>query len=155
MKLHTALTQAEVRRALGDVQRAGHVTPDIGFMQLDSERSMSRPHGFKIQLGTYDKTSGPTRSRHYKNSGSNGAGDVWAATYDEWGWFIERVFELDPSAIFGPYKSMSELYARWTPLAAERRAADAAARREREARAAARKRVRAAQAELPKWEPCG
>lgn len=148
MKLHTALTHGDVTRALGDVKKAGHVADDVFFVQHDVERSMSRPHGYKIQLGTYDKTSGPTRSRHYKNSGGSGAGDVWAATYDEWGYFIERVFELDPSAIFGKYRSMGELYARWTPLAAEKRAADAAARREREARAAARKRVRVAQAEL-------
>ncbi len=52
------------------------------------------------------------RTRRYKNTGNRGAssgdygscGAVWAATWHEWGWLIQRVFELDPTARWGSLK---------------------------------------------------
>ena len=35
----------------------------------------------------------------------------WAATYDEWGWFLAHVFAADPSAIAGPYKGIDDFHA--------------------------------------------
>lgn len=112
MKLHTTLYYSEVLQAMKTVKERGHVTADIQFVEFEMENSRTHPRGYKIQLGTYDQTSGPTRSRHFKNSGSHGAesgvygGDrVWAATYDEWGWFIAELFTMDPAAKFGHYKT--------------------------------------------------
>jgi hypothetical protein len=112
MKLHTSLSASEVRDALGTAQLAHHVTWDIEFVQFAPERSQSRAHGYKVQLGTYDQTSGPTNSRHYKNSGTSGAGNVWAATYDEWGYFIAEVFKRDPAAKFGQYDGADDFNAK-------------------------------------------
>lgn len=115
MKLHTVLTRAEIHSALSQVKQHGHVTQDIGFVHFDTGNSRTHPARYEIQLGTYNKTSGPGKSRRYKNSGHRGAGAVWAATYDEWGYFINRIFEMDPTAIFGKYKNMGDLRRVWSP----------------------------------------
>jgi hypothetical protein len=111
MKLHSdSLTPKDVHDALNTAKEAGLVADDIFFVQYEQAGSHSRSHGYLIQLGTYDKTSGPTKTRHYKNSGTSGATSgyyaelVYAASYDEWGWFIAYLMAKDPEAIFGPYK---------------------------------------------------
>jgi uncharacterized protein YwbE len=118
MRLHTRLTATEVYSALGQAQLAGKVTSDIRFMVFRQYRSRTHPHGYEVQLGTWDKDSLPSgtvdqhgknmRVRRFKNSGShgahsdNGTGEsVWAATWHEWGWFIASVFAADPGARFG------------------------------------------------------
>lgn len=111
MKLHTTLGYQQITQAMRDVKSRGLVTDDIFFVQFDYEGSRSRPNGWLIQLGTFDKTTGPTNSRHYKNSGQWGAEtNIWAATYDEWGWFIAELFELDPDATFGHYKGINDFH---------------------------------------------
>lgn len=48
--------------------------------------------------------------RHYPNSGGYGALHVgeMAASWTEWGWFIARVFEIDPDARVGDYKGVDD-----------------------------------------------
>jgi hypothetical protein len=113
MMLHTKLTWQDVRQALKDVKNDGHVTDDIFFVKYSTGNSQSHTHRYEIQLGTDDKTTGPTKSRRFKNTGAYGADQVWAATYDEWGYFIQRIFQLDPTAKFGQYTSMADLEAVW------------------------------------------
>ena len=113
MKLHTRLEVPFIYGALHKVKQEGHVTDDIHFVEFDEGRSRTHQYRYEIQLGTYDKTTGPTRSRRFKNTGQYGAGQVWSATYDEWGYFIEQIFRMDPGAKFGPYKNMTDLYAVW------------------------------------------
>lgn len=52
--------------------------------------------------------------RHYPNSGTSGAqsweGQV-AASWAEWGWFLARVFEVDPDARCGDYRSADDFHA--------------------------------------------
>jgi hypothetical protein len=105
MKLHTSLHPSDVQDALNRAKASGNVTPDIEFVEYGVGNSRTHSIRFDIQLGTYDKTSGPTKSRRYKNSGQYGAGSVWAATYDEWGWFMAQVFDRDPGAQFGDRKN--------------------------------------------------
>lgn len=118
MRLHTKLTYAQVYGALRQAKDAGQVTEDVEFIVLADHGSRSRPRAFEVQLGTYDQCSLPAgyrdqygklmRVRRFKNTGSAGAssgvlcGDrVWSATWHEWGWFMARVFALDPGAVFG------------------------------------------------------
>lgn len=111
MKLHTdILTSMNIDEALNRAKEAGKVTRDIYFVQKNGAGSRSRRAGYEIQLGTDDKTSGPTNSRRFKNSGWTGADTVYAATYDEWGWFIAQLFEVDPDAIFGNYKGVEDFH---------------------------------------------
>jgi hypothetical protein len=120
MRLHTKLSHRQVQWALEQAKLDKHVATDIEFVKLEYYGSQSRDHAFEVQLGTYDKTSGPTNSRHYKNSGSYGATseyfhgeNVWAATYDEWGWFIAEIFAMDPKAHWaggGGYESPADFH---------------------------------------------
>lgn len=108
MKLHTKLDIQAVYDSLTVTKARGLMSDDIHFHQFDEQPSKSHPHGFIIQLGTFDQASGPTNSRHYKNTGTRGASSdeqVWAASYDEWGWFIADIFDRDPNASFGHYKT--------------------------------------------------
>jgi hypothetical protein len=117
MKLHTTLTSMEVSQALDRVKRLDLVTPDVHFIQLDGTGSRSRPRGYEIQLGTYDKNSlpegytdqngRPVKTRHFKSKGDDGAStgwyepDIYAASWHEWGWFMAEIFREDPDAIWG------------------------------------------------------
>ena len=100
MKLHTVLTEAQVSNALFRVHVADLVARDVYFTEFTAEPSKSRPNGFRIQLGTDDPDLLGGK-RNYKNSGGYGASNVYAATWYEWGWFIARIFDMDPTAIFG------------------------------------------------------
>lgn len=107
MKLHTKLTEQQVRHALVEAQLRGRVTHDVEFAILAPAGSRSHDHAFEFQLGTDDKYSLPKgyvdRNGHKMNVRrytNNGAG-VYAATWHEWGWFMVEVFDLDPDAMFG------------------------------------------------------
>ena len=115
MRLHTTLEAPEVYAALRRAKDAGKVSFDVDFEVFLWHNSRKNVRAFEIQLGTYDKTTGPTKNRRYKNSGRYGAKNsgrygadstVYAASYDEWGWFIAQVFDADPDATFGPYKGI-------------------------------------------------
>lgn len=109
MKIHSdTLTGADLEGALCAARSAEHITPDVHFVVFGQAGSRSHRAAHEVQLGTYDKTTGPTKSRHYKNSGTHGADSVWAATYDEWGWFLAEVYRRDASAMAGPYKSRDD-----------------------------------------------
>ncbi|MDG6938495.1 MAG: hypothetical protein JRN42_08185 [Nitrososphaerota archaeon] len=107
MKLHTStLTLDDIYDALNSAKKTGRVAEDVFFVQLKKRGSNSRFGGYLIHLGTYEQGSGPTTSRHRKNSGKYGptTDGLWAASYDEWGWFIAGIFDRDPEAIFGQYQ---------------------------------------------------
>jgi hypothetical protein len=106
MKIHTVLTGENLRDLLDQTKAGGQVTADVFFTQLEYQASRSRPNGYLVQLGTYSQWSLRNgRSRHFKNTGNSGADSIWAATWDEWGWFLARVFATDPGAIAGHWKS--------------------------------------------------
>lgn len=108
MKLHSdILTESDVRDALSRAKQRGGVDSLIEFDLLDPRGSRSRKNGFEIRLewlGTKVKGDG----RRWTNTGSYGAntGGTYAATRDEWGWFIAELFDKDENAIFGHYEGM-------------------------------------------------
>lgn len=111
MKLHTNLSRVDIYEALYAAKRKGRVTPDIEFVVMDIAGSRTHRTAYEIQLGTYDKDSLPegTRDQHgkkmrvrrFKNSGHSGAGNVYSATWDEWGWFMREVFDREFDSRFG------------------------------------------------------
>lgn len=123
MRLHTKLDYIGVAYALQQAKRAGYVTGDVMFAGgLKPYGSRTHPGAFEVQLGTYEKDSLPEgyrdqngqrlHVRRFKNTGDSGASsewatgeNIWAATWDEWGWFIAYVFAADPDARFGHYAS--------------------------------------------------
>jgi len=102
MRLHTdMLDRRDVLDALSRARSAGKVTWSVDFTTLDSRGSRKRDHAFEVRL---DAAEGDGHRR--TNSGNRGAGEYFAATYDEWGWFIAALFVMDPDAIFGPYDGL-------------------------------------------------
>ncbi len=61
--------------------------------------SKSRRNAFNVYLGG----SARARSQHW-----DGYDYVKAATYDEWGFFIATLYEIDPNMIAGPYKGIDD-----------------------------------------------
>jgi hypothetical protein len=73
-----------------DLQNAARVA-GVSFERLTT-------HGSRIRHGAYDVLltgSGTTRG----NSGTHGAAYHKAATWDEWGIFLNHLFEEDPEAV--------------------------------------------------------
>lgn len=107
MKLHTnSLTAGDIRGSLTVAKVAGQVSRSVTFNKLEEHGSRSHARAFEVQLGTETKYKGDGRRR--QNSGTNGAQYTYAATWDEWGWFIAEIFEIDPRAKFGPYNGVKD-----------------------------------------------
>lgn len=110
MRLHSdKLTYMDVHAALDKAKAAGKVDRQVQFEMLETKGSRTRQRGFEVQLGWYGvKVKGD--GRRWKNTGNRGADSeyngngCYAATYDEWGWFIKELFTLDPNLVFGHYK---------------------------------------------------
>jgi hypothetical protein len=114
MRLHTRMHEQMVHECLEDVKRQGRIPPGVVFTGFTRHQSRSRPCGYEIQLGAYDRElpdgtadqrGAKMKQRKRQNSGTYGADVLYAATWDEWGWFMAKVFARDPDAVFGPYRS--------------------------------------------------
>lgn len=107
MRLHTnKIEWKDLYNALHAAQATGKVASHISFVTNSEHGSRSHKRAFEIQLGTDTKLPGD--KRRFKNSGTRGASNVYAATYDEWGWFIKELFARDNELTFGHYKSLEE-----------------------------------------------
>jgi hypothetical protein len=92
MKIHTdKLTLADLQEALPDGVYA-HITP---------KGSRSRLHAFDVTLYVLGRDELHTR---LGNSGGYGASGELAATWDEWGIWMDRLYDRDPSVVIGWYR---------------------------------------------------
>lgn len=83
MRIHTELSAMHIINI-------AHAVPGVAIAHIKRHGSRKRKNGIEIRLwGT-----SPRR---------NMAKDGYAATWDEWGYFIERVFRADREAIVGRY----------------------------------------------------
>jgi len=112
MRLHSdILITRDIETALQQCKHDGTVDGFVQFETFDVKKSRSRANGFEIQLGWYG-TKVPGDGRRWKNTGNRGANSeynangVYAATYDEWGYFIAELFRLDADLTFGHYTSL-------------------------------------------------
>lgn len=113
MKIHSDyLTYADVTRAFESTRASGLITPDVGMVQLARDGSRSYHFAYLVQLGTFNRDSRTDgKKRGYKNSGVAGADNrLWAATWEEWGWFISALFALDSDAKIGQYKNAEDFH---------------------------------------------
>lgn len=107
MRIHTKLDSVGVIDALSDAQAAGRVPLHVGFDQFSAHSSRSHPRAYDVHLGTEVKTPGRRRPQ---NSGNPDLRH-WAATYDEWGWFLSALFDVDPEAkVTGVYKNADDFH---------------------------------------------
>lgn len=99
------LTSNDIIEALHRAKATGNVDRQVDFEVLDGRGSRTRKNGYEIRLAWYgEKVKGD--GRRWTNSGTSGSdtGGFYAATYDEWGWFIDELFNADPDMVFGHYK---------------------------------------------------
>lgn len=103
MRLHTnTLTWSSMHEALEAAKTKGHIPQHVVFEACAEYRSRKRAKGIEVKLATYDKEPGD--GRRWTNTGNRGANSeqngegLYAATWDEWGWFLAEVFDADPGA---------------------------------------------------------
>jgi len=104
MRIHTnrwELYETPIREALKAEQAAGRIAGHVTFKQLTRHRSRSHMAAYEIQLEAGERD----RGRRAGNSGSYGAmrpeHDGYAATFDEWGWLLAAIYEIDPDLVVG------------------------------------------------------
>lgn len=121
MKLKSRkITANMVHQALYRLKSRGKIPSDVDFDKFQELPSRYYTYAYQIHIGTRDQLSLPIgyvdqngrkmRVRRRANSGSDGAGALWAATYHEWGWFIAEIFALDPNAVFGDYGNAHDFH---------------------------------------------
>lgn len=95
MRLHTdTLTMSDLYAALPSGVSA-HITP---------KGSRKRARAFEVTLYVHEKDA---LHRHFGNSGGYGASDEVAATWDEWGIWMARLYDIDRDALVGRYRDFS------------------------------------------------
>lgn len=67
---------------------------DLYFATFSDHRSTKRKRAYEVKLVAHDKQPGDGRRK--ANSGNYGAGPDWAATFEEWGYFLKHLFAADP-----------------------------------------------------------
>lgn len=102
MRIHTDKFRASaVADALAAELLVGRIAPHVTFKVLVEHGSRLRDFAIEIQLEAEVRDSG----RRAGNSGSYGAmipeHDGYAATYDEWGWLLAALYEIDKDMVVG------------------------------------------------------
>lgn len=109
MRLHTSLTEPQVREALTRAQETGHVAGDVTFTAFSQRTSRTHPRAFEVSLGVPKEVLyiplpdgyADHRGKPQKKRCTARDGVSWAATWHEWGWLISAVFDADPSSRWG------------------------------------------------------
>lgn len=111
MKLQTSLTEDQVRDCLVRA-KADDMPDDIEFDIFGTVGSRSRPHAFEVHLATARQDTRADGAKRKTSSMAGGGGLRYAATYDEWGYFLAEFFAADPDAKAGPYKDQDDFNTR-------------------------------------------
>lgn len=116
MRIHTdTLTESDLYRALhaawGDDDARNH-TGHGHFWLVKAEKhgSRKRDHAFEVALagdGTVSK-----RRRNPGTSANRSAQEDYAATWDQWGWFLAELFKRDPNMTTQYYATEAEFHAK-------------------------------------------
>jgi hypothetical protein len=94
------VTEDMVRGALDAEKRAGRIAPHVWFKVCRPFTPRSGGDAVEVQLEAYTRD----RGRRYGNGGSYGRGEEYAATYDEWGWFLQRLYSINERMVCGSQK---------------------------------------------------
>jgi hypothetical protein len=117
MRIHTthplAHTTTLCRAALERAQAAGRVAPGVYFDKITAHGSRTHTSAAEVHLVSDTKEPGSKRRRPNSGTvGADGRGDVWAATWAEWGWFMAEVFAADPGARMSYDRDAAAFHAR-------------------------------------------
>lgn len=83
--------------------------PSMIYADVKLAGSKSRQRAYEVGL-CYTGSGGPGSGRRPKNNGTTGAGSDLAATWDEWGIWMAKLFAIDPDAIIGAYRGRDDFY---------------------------------------------
>ena len=107
MRLHTdRLFMGDIYAALADERSAGRIAGSVTFKIITQHESKSHKRAFEVQLESSGKLPGD--GRRAGNSGSYGAMGYesgYAATHDEWGWFLAALYRKDWGMVAGSAKN--------------------------------------------------
>ena len=107
MKLHTNLNILKLNNILRQLRQAGTIASGVDLLILNSASSRSHDRRIDLSLGLMAKDATHRRARN--RMGADDGGYPYAATYDDWGWFISGVFDADPTAKFvGAYNGRED-----------------------------------------------
>jgi hypothetical protein len=109
VKIHTdKITYPDLHSALTTT------TTGVWLDRADLKGSRSRQRAWDVALesdGTPDKNGKPRRrTRNVGTSRRSYEHPGFAASYDDWGWWLAALFEIDPEAIAGPYKGYEDFH---------------------------------------------
>lgn len=111
MKIHSDVIgyEGDVRRGLDAPKLHGDIDRNV-IVEVTRKGSRSHSYAYDVSLEWVgDKVKGD--GRRHKNSGKYGADTgTYAAFYDEWGWFLAQLFELDPNMVAGRYKGYTDFH---------------------------------------------
>lgn len=91
-------------------------------VEVTMHGSRKRARAFNVGL-QWDGPKVKGDGRYRRNYGTSGGGfdQPWAATYDEWGEWLARLFEIDPDAIAGSYNGREDFIAQTTEMRSYRK----------------------------------
>lgn len=129
MIIHTNLSLVQ----FADLLAEPRLKNDVYYERWDESGSRTHPRKFDVLLWGRTQTSRSGVWRKRPNPGTStrnryGVGG-WAATFDEWGWFLAALFDADPTARCGTakhpvYKDREDFHDRthgvYRPIGAER-----------------------------------
>lgn len=100
MRIHTNVATAVqvANLALHAAKKAGRVAGHVYFDKCTDHRSTTHTYAAEVHLVADVKEPGSKRRRPNNGVVGYDGSEVWAATWDEWGWFLAEVFRLDPQA---------------------------------------------------------
>lgn len=103
MKLHSdKISTQDIREALETARAKGKIVGDTELLVLEEQGSRKRENGWEVRLGVKHR-DGVHNRRNMNNT-------AYSATWEEWGWFIVELFELDIDLEFGSYTSYNEFH---------------------------------------------
>lgn len=115
MRLHSnEHSWDSIHRALATQKGLGNVAHSVYIDKCEPHGSRSHDKAFEVHLACDEKVKGD--KRFWTNSGNRGANSeangtgTYAATYDEWGYFIAQLFDVDPQMKFGTYTDHDQFH---------------------------------------------
>lgn len=115
MRIHTSKSSRLFDAALSRSIQRGGVESQVYIDYSQEHRSNVRNRAFEIHLGADYKVK---TTRRAPNPGTNAYHvpkeefAAYAATFDEWGWFLTELFDLDPEAVASQYKGRDSFHER-------------------------------------------
>ena len=110
MRIHTSLSEGDFYAVLRADERLGQ---DLYFESLTEHGSRTHDRAFEVKIWSHNRTSISGAKRRHPNSGFSGGASEYGATFDEWGYFLAVLFELDPNArVASVYEHRGEFHDR-------------------------------------------